>query len=102
MSPFPSVSLPSGQFQAMLDQFYSKQEVMKISEAMDTPYYQRYNKKHKLLIYYLVNKLEVFRKQRDQIIKQTEEEIKQSREKYNDKQHKILINSVANGMKVSR
>ena len=33
--------LPPDKFQSMLDQlytFYSKQEVMKISEAMDTPY----------------------------------------------------------------
>ena len=42
--------LPSKTFQDMLDQLDLKQEAMKISESMDTPYYQQSDKQHKLLI----------------------------------------------------
>ena len=55
--------LPLGKIQAMLDQldnFYSKLESMKISEAMDNTYDQRYYKQHKLLIDFLSNELKVF------------------------------------------
>ena len=48
----------------MLDQlcnFHSKQEVMKISEVMDTPYDQGSGEKQKLLIDYLYKKLTVIR-----------------------------------------
>ena len=48
----------------MLDQlgnFHSKQEVMKISEVMDTPYDQGSDKQQKLLIDYLYKKLTVLR-----------------------------------------
>ena len=44
-----------------LDTFYSKQEVMKLSEAMDTPYDQRTDKQQRLLIDSLFKKLTVFR-----------------------------------------
>ena len=46
----------------MLDQlgnFHSKQEVMKISEVMDTPYDQGYKKQQKLLIDCLYKKMTV-------------------------------------------
>ena len=41
-------------------QLYSIQEVIKISEAMNTPYGQRYDKQHKLLIDSCGKKLYVF------------------------------------------
>ena len=56
--------LPPDKFQSMLDQldnFHSKQEVMKISEVMDTPYDQGSDKQQKLLIDYLYKKLTVLR-----------------------------------------
>ena len=45
--------LSPDKFQAMLDHSYhlhSKQEAMKISEAMDNPFDQRSEKQHKILI----------------------------------------------------
>ena len=42
-------------------QFYSNQEVIKISEAMDTPYNQRSDRKQKILIYSLATKLKVIK-----------------------------------------
>ena len=51
--------LPTKTFQAILDQFYSKREAIKISEAMYNPYDQRYDKQHKLLIDYLANELTI-------------------------------------------
>ena len=52
----------------MLDQFYSKQEAMKTSEAMDTPYTQI--SEQKLFIDSLAIKLKEFQEQWDQISKQ--------------------------------
>ena len=52
--------IPPEKFQSMLDQldnFHSKQEVMKISEVMDTPYDQISDKQQKLLNGYLSKKL---------------------------------------------
>ena len=57
--------LPLGKIQAMLDQLdnlHSKQETMKISEAMDNTYDQIYYKQHKLLIDFLSNELKLFYK----------------------------------------
>ena len=64
--------LPTKTFQAMLDQFYSKREAIKISEAMYNPYDQRYDKKHKLLIDYLANELTIIWEKCDQSIKQAQ------------------------------
>ena len=44
-----------------LGNFHSKQEVMKISEFMDTPYNQGYDKQQKSLTGYLYKKLTVLR-----------------------------------------
>ena len=57
MSPFPTEK-----FQSMLDQldnFHSKQELMKIYEVMDTPYYKISDKQQRLLIDFLFKKLTV-------------------------------------------
>ena len=54
--------------QAMLDQYYPKQEPMKTSEAMDTPYNQR--SEQKILIDSFAIKLKEFQEQRDQRSKQ--------------------------------
>ena len=54
--------LPPDKFQSMLyqlDNLNSKQEVMEISEVMDTPYDQGNDKQQKLLIYSLSKKLAV-------------------------------------------
>ena len=79
----------SDRVQTMLDHSYSKQESIKISEAMDTPYNQRYEQK--LLIYSFSIKIKEFQEQWDQTSKQQEEELQHLREKYHDKQQTILI-----------
>ena len=43
-----------------LDKLNSKQEVMKISEVMDTSYDQRYDKQQRLLIDSLLKNLRLF------------------------------------------
>ena len=56
--------LPPEKFKLMsdqLDNLHSKQEVMKISEVMDTTYDQISDKQQKLLIYSLSKKLTVLR-----------------------------------------
>ena len=54
----------------MLDHFYSKQEALKISYAMNTPYDKRSYNQQKLLIDSLANKLNLFREKSYQIFKQ--------------------------------
>ena len=73
----------------MLDMSYSKQEVMKTSEAMDTLYNQRYEQK--ILVDSFAIKLKEFQEKWDQRSKKQEEELQQLREIYHDKQRKILI-----------
>ena len=53
--------LYSDTFQATLDPFYSKQEELKISKAMNTLSYHISDKKHKILINYLANRLKLLR-----------------------------------------
>ena len=57
-------------------------------------------KQQKRSIYSLSNKLNIFQEKWYRRSKQ-EEELQKSREKYHDKQHKIVIDSSANELKVS-
>ena len=54
----------------MLDHFYSKQEALKISYAMNTPYDKRSDKWKNILIDTFAIELEVFQDQCCQISKQ--------------------------------
>ena len=54
----------------MLYCFYSKQEALKISESMNTPYAQISDKQHKILVDSMSNELKLFREESDQIFKQ--------------------------------
>ena len=63
----------------MREKYHDKQKQILIGEQQ------------KLLIYSLANKLKLFQEQWYQISKQEEEELQYQREKYNEKQHKIMI-----------
>ena len=79
----------SDTFQDTLDHFYSEKKATKKYEAMDNPYNQI--PEQKLFIDYLSIELKEFQEQWYQRSKQQEEELKQLRETYHDKQHKIFI-----------